>query len=177
MLLLGMLAGSALVPALLKAMGAKKAMTATLGAGVVISAVYWLCGYGSLPVVLAFSLLLAVVTGAFSVLVNSMTADSIDYAELTFGTRTEGIITSTRTFVTKLATALAGTAAALALEAIQYVPNTEQTQSVKDSIQGMMSLWPAILYAAGFAVMTVYPLTREKFTEMERTLGEKRSAK
>jgi Na+/melibiose symporter-like transporter len=70
-------------------------------------------------------------SGAFAVLVNSMTADSIDYAELKFGRRTEGIITSTRTFITKLATAISGTRRRrLRSNSIHYVPNAKQTQSM-----------------------------------------------
>lgn len=177
MLLVGMLAGAACVPALIARFGAKASMEGCLGAGIVLSAAYWFAGYSNLAVVLVFSALAAVVIGAFAVLVNSMTADSIDYAELKFGRRTEGIITSTRTFITKLATAISGAAAALALEFIHYVPNVKQTLYVKDSFQAMMSLWPAVLYAAALMVMIFYPLSREGFEKMEQKLGEVRSAK
>jgi Na+/melibiose symporter-like transporter len=41
----------------------------------------------------------------------------------------------------------------------------------------MMSLWPAVLYAAALMVMIFYPLSREGFEKMEQKLGEVRSAK
>ena len=105
-----------------------------------------------------------------------MTADSIDYAELNIGQRSEGIITSTRTFITKLATAVAGAAAAYALDLIGYVPNAEQAKSVNDSFHSLMSLYPAILYGIGLVVLIFYPLGKAQFAEMEKKLAEKRAA-
>jgi len=175
-LLVGMLAGSALTPALLRRLGAKRAMQLVLGCGAVISVCYWLSGYGSLAAVLAFSALSAVVIGAFSVLVNAMTADAIDWSEYCSGQRNEGIITSTRTFVTKLATAAAGTGVAFALGVIGYRPNEAQTAAVNGAFHGMMSLLPALLYAAGFLVLLRYPLDRAAFAALQRELAERRAA-
>ena len=177
MLLVGMLIGSALVPSLIKRLGAKGAMLGVLAAGILISVAYWIGGYADLTQVLVFSALSSVVIGAFTVLVNSMTADSIDYAELKEGQRSEGIITSTRTFITKLATALSGAAAAYALDLIGYAQEGVQTQYVCDSFHTMMSLVPAILYAVGFIVLVFYPLNRAGFEDMEHRLAEKRAGK
>ncbi|MEE3488023.1 MAG: glycoside-pentoside-hexuronide (GPH):cation symporter [Bulleidia sp.] len=174
MLLVGMLIGAGIVPKLIKTQGQKKAMLITLLAGAVFSAVYWIAGYKSLPVVLVFSVLTSIVVGAFTVLINSMTADTIDYAELKFGQRNEGIITSTRTFITKLATAVAGVIVTLTLEFIHYIPNVEQTTEVKQTFHNLMSLIPALFYLVGFLIFLTYPLTKEKFAEMEEKLKEKR---
>jgi sugar (glycoside-pentoside-hexuronide) transporter len=176
MLLLGMVIGSALVPALLRRIGAKASMMAVLLAGVAISLVYYLSGYSSLALVLVFSALSAVVIGAFAVLVNTMTADAIDYAEVHIGQRNEGIITSTRTFVTKLATAAAGAAAALALDKIGYVRNAVQTLSVKNDFHMFMSLCAAVLYLIGFLIICRYPLNREKFAALQAALRERRQS-
>ncbi len=174
MLLVGMLIGSVLVPALIKKFGSKGAMTAILVGGIVVSLVYYLAGYGNLVVVLVFSAVSAVVIGAFSVLVNSITADTIDYAELNLGQRNEGIITSTRTFITKVATAIAGAVAAFALDVIGYVPNVEQTAEVKGAFHTFMSLIPAALYAIALVIMLGYPITKQGFFKLQEELQKKR---
>lgn len=174
MLLVGMLIGASCIPIVVKKLGAKGAMKLTLLAGVIISAIYYISGYQSLVTVLIFSALSAVVVGAFTVLVTSMTADTIDYAEVHVGQRNEGIITSTRTFITKLATAIAGAVIAFALELIQYTPNVEQTVLVKDGFHACMSAFPGIMYLIGFIIICFYPLTKEKFQAMEEKLQEMR---
>ena len=131
-------------------------------------------GYQNLVVVLVFSALSAVVIGALAVLFNSVTADTIDYAEIQLGQRNEGIITSTRTFVTKVATAIAGSVCALALDWIGYVPNALQTDGVKQSLHALMSLIPALLYALALGIMLFYPLTKQRFAQLQSTLAEKR---
>jgi sugar (glycoside-pentoside-hexuronide) transporter len=176
MLLIGMIIGSALVPMMIKKFGAKKAMASTLLSGAVISTVYWLVGYSNLIVVLIFNALAAIVIGCFSVLVNSMTSDTIDYAELKQGERNEGIITSTRTFITKLATAVAGALLAYLLDPLGYVENQVQTAAVNDAFHRLMSLYPAIIYLAAFLVIIFYPLDEEHFAQMESELKEKRNS-
>ncbi len=174
MLLLGMLIGASLIPVLIRRSGSKTAMLITLMAGTVLSVLFWVVGYGSLVVVLVMAALTSCVVGAFTVLVNSMTADTIDYAEVALGQRNEGIITSTRTFITKLATAIAGVVITLSLEMIGYVPNIEQTVSVKQSFQNLMTLIPGILYLVGFVILIFYPLNKERFSEIQDKLSEKR---
>jgi sugar (glycoside-pentoside-hexuronide) transporter len=173
-LLFGMLIGAALVPRLIRALGSKTAMQLVFAAGVAVSLAYWACGYASIPLVLAFSLLSAVVIGAFTVLVNAMTADAIDYSEYLCGQRNEGIITSTRTFITKLATAVAGTGVAFSLGFIGYVPNAAQTEAVRGAFQNMMSLIPAVLYAAGWLTLLLYPLSRAAYARLQQDLRQRR---
>ena len=174
MLLLGMLAGASLIPVLIRRSGSKTAMLITLMAGTILSVLFWVVGYGNLIAVLVMAALTSCVVGAFTVLVNSMTADTIDYAEVALGQRNEGIITSTRTFITKLATAIAGVVITLSLEMIGYVPNIEQTVSIKQSFQNLMTLIPGILYLIGFVILIFYPLNKEKFSEIQDKLSEKR---
>ena len=104
---------------------------------------------------------------ALAVLFNAVTADTIDYAELRMGQRNEGIITSTRTFVTKVATAIAGTVCALALDWIGYVPNAVQAESVKQALHGVMSLVPALLYGTALVIMLFYPLDKQSFSQLQ----------
>lgn len=175
MLLIGMLIGSVIVPILVKKFGSKNAMCYTLISGVVIAIIYYLIGYSSLVLVLFISVLSSVVIGAFSVLVNSLTADTIDYAELHLGQRNEGVITSTRTFMANFSTAIASAFVGFALELINYVPNVEQTSEVKEWLHIFMSLMPAGLYLIGLLIMIIYPLNNIKHKELQDELQRRRS--
>ena len=73
-----------------------------------------------------------------------------------------------------LATAIAGGVAAFVLENINYVPNVEQTKLAKDVFHGCMSIGPAVLYLCGFLFLFAYPLTKEKYYEIEQHLRERR---
>ena len=177
MLLVGMIIGSLVTPLLQNKFGSKKTMIMVLIAGIVISTVYYFSGYKSLVSVLIFSCLCDIVVGAITVLVNSMTADTIDYAEVYVGDRNEGLITSTRTFVSNLATAFAGSAAAYILKIIGYIPNVEQPLSVRNYLHSFMSLLPAILYVFGLLVILLYPLDETRFHSLQEELKVKRSGK
>jgi GPH family glycoside/pentoside/hexuronide:cation symporter len=174
MLLLGMLIGSALVPLLLKKFGPKNAAIITLGLGVVVSLGYWACGYSNVTIVLVWSALCAVVIGSFSVLVNVLTADAMDYAKLKKGERNEAIITSTRNFITKLATAIAGALVGYLLGPIGYAKSQTQSVYVNDVFHRLMSIYPSAIYLAAFIVMLFYPLSKNTFESMELELRQKR---
>lgn len=174
MLLVGMLIGSVLVPVLVHKFGSKAAMCSMFAAGIILSLAYYAVGYSNLIVVLVFSALSAIVIGALAVLFNSVTADTIDYAEAKTGQRNEGIITSTRTFVSNCATAIAGSLCALALDLVKYVPNVEQTPYVKQAFHAFMSLAPAALYAIALCIMVFYPLSKKRFEALQAELAEKR---
>ena len=93
---------------------------------------------------------------------------------MNLGQRNEGIITSTRTFITKVATAIAGAVAAFALDVIGYVPNVEQTAEVKGAFHTFMSLIPAALYAIALVIMLGYPITKQGFFKLQEELQKKR---
>jgi GPH family glycoside/pentoside/hexuronide:cation symporter len=175
MLLLGMLIGSALVPLLLKKFGSKNATLIALGAGAAVSLGYWACGYSNVIIVLVWSALCAMVIGAFSVLLNVLTADAMDYAEIKKGERNEAIITSTRTFITKLATAIAGALVGYLLGPIGYAKGQVQSVYVNDVFHRLMSLYPSAIYLAAFIVMLFYPLSKSAFEAMEVELRQKKA--
>jgi glycoside/pentoside/hexuronide:cation symporter, GPH family len=146
-----------------------------LGAGVVVSLGYWACGYNNVIIVLLWSALCAIIIGSFAVLLNVLTADAIDYAELKKGERNEAIITSARTFITKLATAIAGALVGYLLGPIGYIKNQAQTVYVNDVFHRLMSLYPAVIYLAAFIVMLFYPLSKNVFATMELELRQSKT--
>lgn len=176
MLLPGMLAGAVLVPPLCRRMGAKKALFWVNAFGAVIAAAAYFAGYSSLYVVMGFLFLFAIVMGAFSVLINSMVADTIDYDEARSGRRSEGVITAARTFITKLATAIAGSAPLYIMQAAGFVPNRPNTAAVNGTIHLLISLVLGVLFALALLPAARYPLGREEMDELKEALRSRRSA-
>ncbi len=119
----------------------------------------------------------AIVLGAFTIVANTMTADTIDYAEVKFNQRNEGIITSTRTFITKLATAIVGSTALYVLGLFGYVAGETQTPFVLDSMQFMMSMFPAICYVIALIITIFYPLDKKALSVIENEIKIRRKVK
>jgi GPH family glycoside/pentoside/hexuronide:cation symporter/probable glucitol transport protein GutA len=177
MLLIGMLIGAAITPMLINKFGAKKVIMGLEIAGIVFSVIYYFVGYKTLWAVMLMSGLSAIVLGAFTIVANAMTADTIDYAEVKFNQRNEGIITSTRTFITKLATAIVGSTALYVLGLFGYVAGETQTPFVLDSMQFMMSMFPAICYVIALIITIFYPLDKKALSVIENEIKIRRKVK
>ena len=120
------------------------------------------------------TLLSAISNGAFLVILLSMISDTIDYGEYKFNTRNDGMITSLRTFITKIGSALAGSAIAFYLALIGYQANVEQSLSVKRMLHLMFSIIPALFYLIGLLIFLLYPLGQKNLERMEKELVLKR---
>lgn len=113
-------------------------------------------------------------TAFYSVSYASMLADTVEYAQWNTGNRSEGIIYSSRTFITKLAAALGAALIGFALTAGQYdgkLPH--QTSTAILVIKLVNSLLPAILTLLATLPMLKYNLTEEKYNEIVAELENK----
>ena len=115
--------------------------------------------------------------GAFMVSVMAMMADTIEYGEWKTGQRNEGMITSTRCFVTKLVMAISGIVVAFVLGAFGYVPGAEQTLAVQSAFHNMMTLVCAGVMVISVVPMFFYTLTEKKHAEIMQELAERKAAK
>lgn len=115
--------------------------------------------------------------GAAFVVISSMTADTIEYGEWKTGQRNEGVITSTRTLITKIASALVGVAVAVVLSMTGYVPNVEQTEHTMNAFHFVVSFLPGIVMMIGAIPMFFYTLTEERHAKIVAELKERRAEK
>ena len=175
-LLPGMLLGALLVPGMRKKWGAKKALLFFNGFGAVVAVASYFAGYQSVYVCMAFLFLFAIVLGAFTVLINAMVADTIDYAELMQGRRSEGTITSMRTFITKLATALAGSVPLYVMKAAGFTANAVNPPAVNNTIHLLISLIPGVAFALSLLPASFYPLDSARMQQIESDLATARAA-
>lgn len=171
------LVGIAITPFLAKRFGKKGAyiiLTAVFGVG---SLGFFMSGWTQLPVLLAFSCISSIGMVAPQVLQTSMIADTIEYAELETGKRSEGVIFSSQTFMVKLSSAFTSWLTGIILTLTGFVANTVQTEAVLKGIHSIISLIPAIACAVAIVPMLFYTLTEERHDQILVQLQARQSIK
>ena len=131
---------------------------------------FYLSGWENLVVMLAWSCFGSIGMAAPLVLQTSMIADTIEYAELKTGQRSEGLIFSSQTFMVKLASAFTSWITGLLLAATGFIANATQSQSALTGIHLIMSLFPFLACTIAIIPMFFYPLTEKKHGEILREL-------
>lgn len=168
------LIGTICAPLLAKKLGKKKTLLGMMIMNLIISTIFFLAGYGSIPVVLVMGALQIFCVGASFVMISSMTADTIEYGEWKTGQRNEGVITSTRTLMTKIASALVGVGVAVVLTMTGYVANAAQTESTMSAFHFVVSLLPGIVMMIGAIPMFFYSLTEERHAQIVAELKQRK---
>lgn len=126
----GMLLGSVVAPALIKKFEAKYV-------AVGLNVLFFIDSLGlfffknNVPALVINNLIFLFYVGAGMVLVSTMTAETIEYAELKIGQRNEGFITSTQTFISKFTVALANSGVLALIASLGYVPNQAQAEGIR----------------------------------------------
>jgi len=165
----GMLAGTVLVasgvgcgiaPALGRRFSSRNILiTTALLAGFLFGIAYFAAQSGSLPLIIILTFLIGLLLGVPLVLRTSMMADTIEYAQVRTGTRNEGIIFSSLTFVSKLKMGAASFFVGLVLKFSGYIPNVSQTPEAMNGIVVTMTLLPALGCFLSVVPMMFYKLT------------------
>jgi GPH family glycoside/pentoside/hexuronide:cation symporter len=112
----------------------------------------------------------------------SMIPDVIEWDELQTGQRREGVFYGFFVFMQKLGLSLGLAVSNFILEAAGYItPVTgadlpSQPESVLLALRVFVSVAPAVVLLASFAVVRAYPITREKHAEMRAELARRRAA-
>ncbi len=107
-----------------------------------------------------------------------MLADTVDYGEFKFGTRSESIVFSMQTMTAKLAGALAGFTSSLTLSFVGYVPNVAQSEHTIFSLRVVMFVVSSILILATIIIyVRFYKLNGSFYKNMLSALEVSRSKK
>lgn len=168
--------GTCIAPLLAKKLGKKRTVLVLMVTNLIVSGIFFFGGYSSIPFVLVMGALQILCVGAAFVMLSSMTADTIEYGEWKTGQRNEGIITSTRTLITKIASALVGVAVAVVLTMTGYVPNVEQSESTMHAFHFVISFLPGIVMMIGAIPIFFYSLTESKHMEIMEELKKRKEA-
>ncbi len=174
MILFGRLLGSFLVPRLSSVTGNRNGMITALLFGTLMSAVFGFTGFSNPYSVYVMTFLTSLSNGAFFVFFTSIISDTIDYGEYMFHSRDDGMITSFRTFTTKIGSAVAGSGLAFFLGAVGYRANEVQSEGTRRMLHMLVSAIPAFLYFAGLLIFLLYPLGKKRTEEIGRELEKMR---
>ncbi len=106
----------------------------------------------------------------------SIIPDAIEYGELITGKRYEGVFYSLISLAQKIASSFAIPLALLILDRTGYLPNSAtQPPSALLGIRLVTGPFPAVMMCIGILFAILYPLGRERYTQIARQLEERRA--
>lgn len=168
----GMLLGMLLSPVLSKKLGGKNLFIFSCLAGGILNLLFYFIGYSNLTLVMVFYVITSIPSGLTMVLVSSLIANTIEYAEWKTGSRHEGLISSSQTFAAKIVIAISGGLSGLILTVIHYTPNVAQPSSSLSAFHMAVTLFPAIGMFLGIIPMLFYELTDKRHAEIVAELEQ-----
>lgn len=116
------------------------------------------------------------VTGSVTSITYAFTCDSIEYGDLKYNVRDEGLAFTTMSFMVKLGGAIVGSLGVMLLSAIGYVPGEVQSAATLTGISAIVNLFPACVIVIGVLLVAFgYKLTNEKMAEVTNELVKKRN--
>jgi GPH family glycoside/pentoside/hexuronide:cation symporter len=137
---------------------------------------YWL-DRQHVGLVFAFQFLISLNAGVVFPLVWSMYADTADYSEWKTGRRATGLVFSASSMSQKFGWCLGGALAGWLLGYYGFQANVEQTDTAKNGIRMMLSIYPALGALASAAFMLLYPLKESLMVKIEAELAARRAGK
>jgi len=171
---LSMTFGAMLTRFAVKALGKKWAFIASLVV-VALTAIpfYWIKPEQT-ALVFTFQILGMMVAGINATLFWALVADTADFQEWKFKTRTTGVVFSATTCAQKAGMGIGAAFAGFLISYFGYVPNAEQTPRALHGILLLVSLIPAVglLLLAGF--FTFYGLNERVCKTMREDLAQRR---
>ncbi len=130
-----------------------------------------------LSLILGLCVLAGIGVSAAHVIPWSIIPDAIEYGELQTGKRFEGTFYSLISLAQKIASSFAIPLALLVLDRTGYVPNSvQQPPSALLGIRIVTGPIPTVLICFGILFAFMYPLGREKYTQIAKELEERRAA-
>lgn len=114
--------------------------------------------------------------GASFVLPASLVADTIDYDHAQSGERREGLYFGLWSIVTKASAALGAAFALPALQWAGYVPNAEQSETVRQALRTLYAAVPCLCYLVAMTVAIRFPIDETRHAEIRATLARRAMA-
>jgi GPH family glycoside/pentoside/hexuronide:cation symporter/probable glucitol transport protein GutA len=169
-----MILGVVFTPLLTKKLGQKGLFIFACLWGTVSNFIFFFVGYGNVNAAIVMFFLTSVPTGLLMVLVSSMIANTIEYAEWKTGQRREGLISSTQTFLAKVSIAIGGGLSGLVLTIVNYQPNVTQPPATLAVFHFIMTVFTGIAFLLGIIPMLFNDFNDKKYAEIAAELQQRR---
>lgn len=170
----GLLGSSAFI-FLSKKMRKKNIMLLLAGIYAAACSVIFMTGWSNVYIIFCCDGIASLCSSGMMVGVNAMMADTMEYGEWMTGQRNEGVITSTRCFVTKCASALGGIAVAAVIGLTGYTGEGVQSAATLSGFHFMMSMACAIIMILAIVPLFFHDLTEEKHSKIVAELAERKA--
>ena len=151
------------------------AMGACLGGGIGLMIIF-LSGYTDIGMII-FGTIVFGLSGFGVPMLFSLTADCVEYAEWKTDVRAEGAIYSVLSLIIKAASAFVGSVGMIALGALGYVPNGEQTQTALRGINIICNLVPSLMYFGAIIPLLFYIIDKKFYDRILKEISERRMPK
>lgn len=176
--LVGMVLGSIVFIFASKLIGKRNCMFAIAIIYTAANLALYVAGWGNLALIIVCAAISNTAMGAAIVCINAMLADTIEYGEWKTGQRNEAMITSTRCFVTKCVSAVAGLVVILVIAITGMVPQAaEQAPVVLNSLHFVYTLGSACVMILAVIPMIFYKLTEKRHAEIMAELNARKANK
>ena len=130
----------------------------------------------TLPLIIFLCVLAGIGVSAAHVLPWAIIPDAIEWGEWHTGERHEGIFYSLITLAHKVASSAAVPLALLVLDATHYIPNSaSQPASAINGIRLLTGPIPAVMLCLGILFAAIYPLGRQRYTQIAADLEARRA--
>lgn len=128
---------------------------------------------GSIALISVLAFTAGLAAGCGGTVSPSVQTDVIDYDEYMTGERKEGAYFSAWNFVFKLAFGGTLMLTGIVLQLSGYVPNTQQTETVKTAILAMYALYPLLCFLVGAAIFSRFKLNEGEHAEIRAALDDR----
>ena len=140
----------------------------------VFASVYVLLPPNSIFLIFVFQVLVSLSYAPTIPMLWAMMADVADYSEWKTGRRATGMTFSATTFGLKMGLSLGGALSGWLLSYFGYIAGAEQTETTLKGIRMMMSIFPAIPFFIGVAILFFYKINKHTELQMQDELIERR---
>ncbi|QOD61967.1 MFS transporter [Polaribacter haliotis] len=174
-LMVASILGAMVTAPLSKKFGKKNLFIGALLFSGIVNSLFIFCDANDIGAIFTIGILSEFAAAIFPTLFFVMLGDAADYSEYKNKRRATGLIYSAGSFATKFGGGIAGAIIGLVLGMYHY--NGQDTVSIQGAVPGILMLmsWiPAIITVIAAGLMTLYPLTQSKITEVTQELYSRR---
>lgn len=174
-LVVGMIFGMAVSPALIRRFDKKYIFITACAAGAVSSFLPFAVGGGPVSGLILLGVSFAF-TGVTTITSTSMLMDAIDYAEHKLGFRGEGVVFSMNTFLNKLSSTISKGLLGVSLTAMHYVDNMAPNETVQTGFSAIVYVVPAVCFLLAILPLAFYRLKPAQIDTIRAELENRRTA-
>ncbi len=173
-LVIGMLIGMSISPLLLKKFKKRSVYIITCLIGSLVCFIPYFIDYSNIILGLIFIGLSFLFSGIAMIITTSMLMDTIDYAEYKNNFRSEGIVFSMNTFLTKLGATISRLILGASLIILNYVENAPITPKLQSGFSFMVYIIPSIAFIIAIFPIYFYELDENELKKIKSVLRESR---